>query len=201
MIQPNIYCKVSGMAMQCIADWSKANGGKLPNVLEIGCADGQGTMRYAGFCNAVLCIDPMVSDRPDIDSREPFCYEPDSTKVEIFKRRVIGFNNTSLIIGCSLWPGTIAMAKSALGGRSVDVLIIDGCHHPFEAVWGDFETYYSLVSKGGFVIFDDLYEDCILQAYELAALSKSMRKHDRWSSPAPLLQDVGSLEKTEERAP
>lgn len=185
------------MAMQCVADWSKRHDGKLPTVLEIGCADGQGTMRYAGFCGVVLCVDPMMRERPDVNSRVPFCYETDTTKIEIFRRRTLGFDNVGLIVGCSLWPDVVKTVKAALNKRTIDILIIDGCHHPFEAVWGDFETYYPLVSTGGFVIFDDLYEECIAKAYDLAAMSKSMVKHDRWSSPAPELQDVGSLEKTE----
>jgi len=196
MIEPKIYCKVCGMTMQCIADFNKKNG-RLPLVVEIGCADGQGTMRYAGFCEKVICIDPMVSERPDIFSTKFEDRPADPDKIDDFNRRTFEFP-VELIIGCSLWPETIKALHAKLGGQKIDILVIDGCHHPFEAVWGDFEAYYPLVNKGGYVVFDDLYEDCILQAYNLAQEKHKMEQLDRWSVRKPnILQDTAALIKTE----
>ena len=138
MIQPNIYCRVCGMTMQCIADFQKEFS-RLPLVLEIGCADGQGTMRYAGFCSRVICVDPMVCGRPDVDSRKKSDMKSDQQKIDIFIERTKHFT-VDLIVGCSLWEETIRELKNSLNGEKVDVLVIDGCHHPFEAVWGDFEA-------------------------------------------------------------
>jgi cephalosporin hydroxylase len=197
MIEPNIYCKVCGITMQCIADFQKEFG-KLPIVLEIGCADGQGTMRYAGFTQATICVDPMVSGRPDIVSLALEDMPEDKEKIDLFHRRNQDFP-VQLVIGASLWKESFAAVTRILDGHKVDILIVDGCHHPFEAVWGDFALYYPLVSKNGYVVFDDLYEDCILEAYEKAALDHNMIKHDRWSINTPhILQDAASLKKTED---
>mgnify|MGYP001586688225 FL=1 len=197
MIEPKIYCKVCGMTMQCIADFYKKNG-RCPIVVEIGCADGQGTMRYAGFCEKVFCIDPMVSDRPDIFSTKLEKCSVDQKKLDDFRRRNAEFP-IELLIGCSLWPEMIESLRGKLGSDKIDILVIDGCHHPFEAVWGDFAAYYPLVAKGGYVVFDDLYEDCIIQAYDQAKEKHGMIELERWSVRKPdILQDTGALIKTEE---
>lgn len=197
MIQPNIYCKVCGMTMRCISLFNDEKN-VLPVVLEIGCADGQGTMRFAGFTKRTICVDPMVGGRPDVDSRTKSEMTPDSNKILEFKKRTQEFP-VQLVRGCSLWPETIQEVKNALGGEKVDVLVIDGCHHPFEAVWGDFEAYYPLVSKGGYVVFDDLYEDCIQQAFDLAKEKHRMVEVGNWSVKLPhILQHAAALKKTEE---
>jgi cephalosporin hydroxylase len=185
------------MVMSCVSEFYKINK-KRPVVLEIGCADGQGVMRYAGFCERVVCVDPMVKDRPDVFSQKKCVFEANKEKLDIFKRRTSEFP-VQLVIGCSLWDETIAEVKNVLGKDKIDILVIDGCHHPFDAVWGDFRLYYPLVSKGGFVVFDDLYEDCILQAYNKAMNDHSMKEFDRWSIRLPqILQDTAALIKTEE---
>lgn len=185
------------MTMQCIADFYKKNQ-RRPLVVEIGCADGQGTMRYAGFCERVICIDPMVSERPDIFSTKFENKPPDQKKIDDFTRRNCEFP-VELIVGCSLWAETLATLSTKLAGEKIDILVIDGCHHPFEAVWGDFETYYPLVRKDGYIVFDDLYEDCIIQAYNLAQEKHKMIELDRWSVKKPdIIQDTAALIKTEE---
>ena len=212
MIEPNIYCKCSGAVMHCISllnservkhepnstlpHWGPQSIGHLPSVIEIGCADGQGTMRYAGFCSYVICIDPMVNDRPDIHSVEYKEMVPDAEKFANFMRRNQEFP-VKLVQGCSMWPETLQRVREILAGERVDILVVDGCHHPFEAVIGDFDLYYPFVKQGVFVIFDDLYEECILQAYELARDRHSMTEVDRFYSPAHVLQDTAVLRKTE----
>lgn len=196
MIEPNIYCKVSGMALQCISDFNKENG-RHPLVVEIGCADGQGTMRFAGFAARVICIDPMVNGRPDIDGNIRENLPVDIDKIRLFRHRTMDFD-LSLVVGCSIWPETVAEVNRLLQGAKIDVLIIDGCHHPFEAVYADFETYYPMVTCGGYVIFDDLYEECIQQAYDKARDDHKMIEHDRFAiKRSDCLQDTASLKKTE----
>lgn len=194
MIEPKIYCKVCGMTMQCIADFYKENK-RRPIVLEIGCADGQGVQRYGGFCERVICVDPMVQGRPDIfssDQNDTF-FKPDDSKIADFKRRT-GDYTVDLVIGCSLWKNVIDEVERRLNGSKVDILVIDGCHHPFEAVWGDFQAYLKFVSDDGFVIFDDLYEECIIQAYDKAQTECGFVEHERWSVRNDhILQDVGAL--------
>lgn len=198
MIEPNIYCRVSGMVLQCATDFQKENG-RFPLIVEIGCADGLGTMRFAGFADRVICIDPMVEGRPDIIGNVKTDLYPDNGKLSDFIRRTGDFQNVELIMGCSLWPETINDVAARLAGRKIDVLVIDGCHHPFDAVWSDFVEYYPMVGKGGYVIFDDLYEECIKQAYEKARDEHMMIEHDRFSILTHLcMQDVASLKKTED---
>jgi cephalosporin hydroxylase len=200
MIEPNIYCKVSGMTMQCISLLNQ-EGCRLPTVIEIGCADGQGTMRYAGFTGLTICVDPMIGGRPDIISSAKEDMTPDAEKLASFWRRNSEFP-VKLVQGCSLWPESIQEVEQILMEKKadllVDILVVDGCHHPFEAVWGDFEAYYRFVRKGGYVVFDDLYEDCILQAYEKAISERNMEKVDRFYLPPHNLQEVAALRKTED---
>lgn len=197
MIEPNIYCRVSGMVLQCIADFQLENG-RFPIVIEIGCADGQGTMRFAGFAARVICIDPMVDGRPDLTGTVKTDLQVEKHKMDEFVRRTRDFP-VDLVCGCSLWPETIAEVKALLGDKKADVLVIDGCHHPFEAVWGDFVEYYPLVNKGGYVVFDDLYEECIQQAYDKARVEHKMIEHDRFAiKNSNCLQDTAALKKTED---
>jgi cephalosporin hydroxylase len=137
----------------------------------------------------------MVADRPDIDSRVMSNFKVDDNKIEKFLRRTQDFS-VDLVVGCSLWPESLKKVNEKLNGRHVDILLIDGCHHPFEAVWGDFETYYPLVCSGGYVVFDDLYEECILKVYKKAQDDFNMIEVDRWSVSRPeILQDCGALKK------
>jgi cephalosporin hydroxylase len=188
------------MVMECISRCNQENR-RRPLVIEIGCADGQGTQRYAGFCSKVICVDPMVADRPDIDSRKRGDVvqdlSPNQDKINLFRRRTQDFP-IELVVGCSMWPDVIESVERHLAGRQADILVIDGCHHPFEAVWGDFDLYYRFVKKGGYIIFDDLYEECILQAYEKAIKERNMEIVDRFYVPPHELQDTAALRKTED---
>lgn len=198
MIEPNIYCKVCGITMHCVAEHNREKD-TLPTVIEIGCADGQGTCRFAGFTNMTICVDPMVGGRPDIVSLEKDDWiTEDKSTMELFKRRVQDFPVT-LVKGCSLWKETLAEVGRILGNQKADILVIDGCHHPFEAVWGDFEAYYPFVRKGGFVVFDDLYEECIEQAFDKARSDHKMELVERWGVRRPdILQECAALRKTED---
>jgi hypothetical protein len=199
VIDNNIYCKASGMVMQCIADFQRENEGRLPVVCEIGCADGQGTMRYAGFTELVVAVDPMLPGRPDVWSANPSddFKTFDQAKVDVFMARNREFP-VRLVIGCSLWSETYQAVQSALEGKRIDVLLIDGCHHPYEAVRGDFDLYYPLVSKGGYVVLDDTYEECIQRVVDEAKAERGMVETDAFYVPPPALQKVVALRKTED---
>lgn len=197
MIEPNIYCKVCGMTMRCISRLNDEEN-RLPLVCEIGCADGQGVMRYAGFCSEVICIDPMVESRPDIHSDSDDELPVDSSKLSLFNDRTKEFN-VKLIMGLSLSKKTIEEFKKVLGDRKLDILVVDGCHHPYEAVIGDFNAYYQFVKKGGYIIFDDLYEDCILQASATASTEHNLEVCSHWGVKRPdILQECLALRKTED---
>lgn len=203
MIFPNIYCKVSGMAMHCIV-LSQKETGKLPFVIEVGCADGQGTSRYAGWCRQVLCIDAMAAGRPDLNLNSQI--DIDHQKIDDFIARtksLASFNfdgkhslqQVQLIVGLSQDPETVKATGEFVQKTSLcDVLIIDAAHHPFEAVLEDFLLYKDFVRPGGYIIFDDLYEDDVLKVYVKAQEEFSMVEIDRYFEKSDLIiQDVGAL--------
>lgn len=198
MIEPNIYCKVSGMVMRCISILNDEDR-RLPSVIEIGCADGQGTMRYAGFCSSVIAVDAMAPGRPDlVGTAQDNEIIPDQAKIAEFKRRTADFP-VDLVVVLSLDPRTIEEVRGILlwgSSPTVDILVIDGCHHPFEAVWADFEAYIGFVRPGGFVIFDDLYEECIERCRLKAIDELGFSQVSRWGvSSESILQDVAALRK------
>ena len=195
MIEPNIYCKVCGMTMQCVHDSYKATG-KRPLVLEIGAAEGDGVRRYAGFCDMVIAVDAMMGGRPDIYEKVESGKEIDTGKRDTFLAHTKSIPGVQLVTGCSLWPSVKAKVEEHLSGRKLDILVIDGCHHPFEAVWDDFTTYQGFVRSGGFIVFDDLYEECILKAYNKARDEFGLVEHERWTSKeSNVKQDCGALRK------
>jgi SAM-dependent methyltransferase len=209
VIEPNIYCKVSGMTMRCISQLN-SEGTRLPKVVEIGCADGQGTQRYAGFCGKTVAVDAMLKGRPDIEvladgkilvqevgvmARSQA--DRDQDKIDAFLRRTEGLN-VDLVIGFSTDADVVNQVADSLiwgpGDDLADIVIIDGCHHPFEAVWKDVEIYRQFVRPGGFLILDDLYEECILQVLERAVTELGYVQFDRWSVKRPdILQDCAAL--------
>lgn len=213
MIEPNIYCKVSGMTMRCIAQLN-AEGVRLPVVVEVGCADGQGTMRYAGFCAKTVAVDAMLPGRPDItllgDGR--VCLSEhghesifnlneiavDNQKIDIFRRRTQELN-VDLVVGFSTNQRVVDEVRDSLiwGPKAsplADIVVIDGCHHPFEAVWEDVMIYHQFVRPGGFMILDDLYEECIEQAYQKAIAELGYEPFDRWRVATPqILQEAAAI--------
>lgn len=62
----------------------------------------------------------------------------------------------TLIRGNTRHQSTLDQAISALDGRSIDLLFIDG-DHEFAGAESDFLLYSPLVSIGGFIIFDDAH--------------------------------------------
>ncbi|MGE5178985.1 MAG: class I SAM-dependent methyltransferase [Bacteroidota bacterium] len=61
----------------------------------------------------------------------------------------------ALVRGDSHDPETAARIAALLGGRSVDLLFIDG-DHAYEGVSRDYEMYAPLVGPGGIVAFHDI---------------------------------------------
>jgi predicted O-methyltransferase YrrM len=66
-------------------------------------------------------------------------------------------NNFTYVQGSSLSEKTIARVREALNDQEIDILFIDGAHDK-QSVISDFTLYFPMVSKGGFVVFDD-YND------------------------------------------
>lgn len=205
MIEPNIYCRVSGMVMEAIVLLNR-EGRPLPIVIEIGTAEGLGTMRYAGFCRLVVGVDTMQSGRPDVVSYEKEEMTTDESLVNSFFGHVkdlsrgqpneTGGDIVRLVIGSSAWRETFEQVERLLNGSKADILVIDGIHHPVEAVRKDFVMYETLVRPGGYVIFDDLYEEDCLTPYREAVETGRYDEVERWRSSAPAtLQECGLLRK------
>lgn len=61
-----------------------------------------------------------------------------------------------LILGDSTDPTTIEAVTTALGGREIDFLFIDG-NHLEDFVWKDWRNYGKLVREGGVIVFHDVF--------------------------------------------
>jgi len=176
MLNINIGTKVAGAVMQCVIKvQSELN--ILPIVIEIGSAEAQGVLRYAGYCKKVIAIDTMVKGRPDVKSLEKEDMEIDQDKLLSFKKNVDheGFD-VRLVIGSSQWKESVDSVKNELGIDMSDILLIDGVHHPRSLVQMDFDLYSPFVKKGGYIIFDDSQEDDILAVCNEILKSKSYER-------------------------
>lgn len=80
-----------------------------------------------------------------------------------------------MIKGPSASRRVAARVKSALDGRRIDLLFIDG-DHTYEGVRADFETYWPLVAGGGIVAFHDIAPD-----YR----TRFGRPTERWAGDVP----------------
>lgn len=182
--------------MQCISDFQKEHD-RLPIVCEIGSAEGNGVARYAGFCDTVIAIDAMVSGRPDIVSYEKEDMNVDQAKVDRFKKNMSFVDlNVELVIGSSQWKETVDRVKDILDDRTIDILLVDGTHHPAEAVYKDFELYKDLVTSKGYAVFDDTYEPAVLEAFDKAKELDEWELHEEWEVRRPdILQALKVLKK------
>ena len=78
----------------------------------------------------------------------------------ITEENVNKFNNNNkvnYIEGWSCSNKTLTKLKNILNNREIDVLFIDGDHRK-EYVISDFENYFPLVKKNGFILFDDYHQ-------------------------------------------
>ena len=60
-----------------------------------------------------------------------------------------------IIDGDSTAPASVELFRAALGGRKLDLLLIDG-DHTFEGVKSDFELYSGFIRPGGVIAFHDI---------------------------------------------
>lgn len=63
-----------------------------------------------------------------------------------------------VINGPSIAASTLEQVAGALGGREVDLLLIDA-DHTFAGVWGDFLAYRGFLHPGSLVVFHDIVAD------------------------------------------
>jgi predicted O-methyltransferase YrrM len=73
----------------------------------------------------------------------------------IFRRLLLPGQSAYFVRANSHSAAALERVKRVLGGRSLDVLYIDG-DHSYEGVKADFDMYSGLVRPGGLIIFHDI---------------------------------------------
>jgi cephalosporin hydroxylase len=73
------------------------------------------------------------------------------------RRAAPGGQSIHIIDGDSSQPGTVRRVRRALGGRPIDLLLIDGDHR-WAGIRQDFLNYRQLVRHGGVIAFHDICE-------------------------------------------
>ena len=190
MIDVPTYRKVSGMVLQCIADL-----GRSPVVVEIGVAEGIGVARYMQLCRRVVGVDALSQSYGDVmDSEQGVPYVPNADNlIDAFWSNVGRGGNVELVVGISQWSTTVAEVDRVLAGDRVDILVIDGTHHPSALVEADFDLYIRFLSDDALVVFDDIYEPDVRSAYDRCRVKPHFVVHEEWKCGTGALQEIGVL--------
>lgn len=160
-IHKNILDNVSCNNLQSVKLWSHLNGHiltcikqmypNLKNYVEIGTHYG---ISFCGILNSGYYKDHnFISIDPDQNMNS---YDKtNKTGHDILKENIKMFNkenNYTILKGYSNDENIINKLKTIID--EIDLLYIDG-DHSYEGVTVDFENYFPLVRKNGFIIFDD----------------------------------------------
>jgi len=168
-----------------------------PQVLEIGTGYGSHLPFFAPLCERVVCIDPMYDWVPDI--RPDVKFDPtltDQAKLDEWEQHAAPFRDkVELIIGVSH-----EVEYHFLNGP-FDIVIIDGCHHPWQAVAEDYLRLRHIMATPHYAIFDDTQsEDPKVAVRELEKQltnekAKFRKKHveTKWKN-LPIFADVFYVE-------
>ena len=117
-------------------------------ICEIGCANGATTLALSHSAPTVelmIGVDLFVKNRAILHAlRRP------TQRMEF-------------VDGPSLSPRALSRAWEALGGETLDVLLIDG-DHSYEGALGDFLAYRAMVRDGGLIAFHDIVPDAYPRA-------------------------------------
>lgn len=123
-------------------------------VIEIGTSYGLQFRHLDGCDNLaeMVSIDPMYDWVPDLRPDDAF----DESKVDCKKlyswREHTAGMPVSLVVSKS---ADAAKSGAGLSGK-FDVLLIDGCHHPADAVEADYWDFVPFLSDSHVVLFDDI---------------------------------------------
>lgn len=182
------YRKVSGMVLQCIEGMND----RRPVVVEIGVAEGIGVARYMSSCRRVIGVDALSPSFGDVTDAPGAIFLPDMGCADVFFATVGRAQHVELVVGISQWPSTVAEVERILAGDRVDILVIDGTHHPSALVEADFDLYSRFLADDGFVIFDDIYEPDVRRAYDRCRAKSGFIVHEEWKWQGGL-QEIGTL--------
>jgi predicted O-methyltransferase YrrM len=118
-------------------------------MLEIGTAKGGSLLAFAQMCAPDAHI--VSVDLP----RGPFGGGYPLWKVPLYKAFARPEQRLDLVRGDSHSASTFEHVQSLVGGSKLDFMFIDG-DHSYEGVKADFETYKSLMRRGGIIAFHDV---------------------------------------------
>jgi len=135
------------------------------SVLEIGTAYGKQLNSFTPLCKNVVSIDCMYDWVPDIKPDEQFDHKlVDQGKVDQWKKYASG--NCELVIGSSYEVYKQEEYKEILESK-FDVIIIDGCHSPKEAVASDYYNYCMFMNNPHYIIADDMQQSTCKEGAEM----------------------------------
>jgi hypothetical protein len=122
-------------------------------VIEIGTAYGEQLQQLRGCENLkeLVSIDPMYDWVPDVKPEDQF----DRDRVDAKKVSDWWKNSEGLQAWLLISKSHDAPSSGRLVGK-FDVLVIDGCHHPADAVEADYWDFVPYLAHDHVAIFDDI---------------------------------------------
>lgn len=133
-------------------------------VIEIGTSYGQNLKEFVPFTSASLHVDPMYEWVPDLGEDVKFDHKlVDDKKLDEWYKNMdecqVSLDHL-LCIGSSFEIHEKDWFIERASGS--DILIIDGCHHPLQAVKNDYLNFRKFMNNPHYVVWDDMQEgDCV----------------------------------------
>lgn len=118
-------------------------------MLEIGTANGGSLFALSQVCAPDAHIISVDLPRGEFGGGYPMW------KVPLYKSFAKPGQRLDLVRGDSHADAVVEQVRQLLGGRSLDLLFIDG-DHSYDGVRRDFESYRTLVRPGGIIAFHDI---------------------------------------------
>jgi len=104
------------------------------------------------FKTNLICIDPCVLDKSH--------YKEELSQVQVLNNNLTrnNINNYNFCVYPKFSQDTELLQELKNKNTKVDILFIDG-DHSYDAVIRDWNNYMDFVNYGGFICFDDYYDD------------------------------------------
>lgn len=136
------------------------------SVIEIGTGYGNQLQIFADLTSKLTCIDAMYDWVPDIVPSHVHSKDSvDKKKLTTWRSHAKPFKNKiQLLIGSSY--DEMIYGDQRLAGT--ELLIIDGCHHPEDAVLQDYLNFRKQLTSPHYVIWDDHNDGDVQRAVEKA---------------------------------
>ena len=132
-----------------------------PKVIEIGTGYGDQLPHFGAGCSKLICVDAMYNWVPDLTLAEGHDTNKfDQKKFDNWTSHVEPFKDTAqLVIGNSFLVHSEEQYQELF--KDTNVLIVDGCHHPAQAVADDYLNFRKFLTNPHYVLFDDMgFSDC-----------------------------------------